>query len=475
MPSYLKILSCSSSSSSPSAFFPFFSLGKRGLFPLGTLVLLSFLLLLPLSCSKWEGSGEDPASPAACTSSSSNIPTKAVTISLRTEGGTKGSGDGSGSGGSSATIGRVDVYEYDASGTFLEHFSLGSEDIQYMCFSRENSVGTVRLYYIVANLSPSCASYLEGFPLSGLCSEEAMIPLSQSGYSSAAPLLAGTVRCDFTRDGTVPVDLYRYMFKVSVGTITLDLENTPDMGKDVFVRSVSLINTAAVYKLTSEESLSNVGQPRFLFGPTVSPEGGSTFFGGLTSGYRSGPEGYVWDGTLSLEGDVLSGTYPIYQNLNYKKGRGVLYVDAVGDALTDSYYGFDNGNGEGRIGSSTDPGVSHTIEINRAFMGIPQTPYLSQYTDIVSEYDTQGFYPRLVIEIDLDGKTLFYPLGIICPQPGTHYLISDITLHGRGSDYSNFIERTYRMEVTMSVRPWTETTLSNMDLGYQGTNKYSLY
>ena len=377
------------------------------------------------------------------------------------------------------SISGVDVYEYNSSGTLLEHFTLGSDELAYHEFSRRADPGTVRYYYVVANIDSESAAWLEQFGLRELGTEEALIPASAHNYSTHHPLMAGTVRCDFSSSGLVPLDLYRYMFKVNIGRIKVDFEDASLMGKDVYIKSVSLTNTSALYRLLGEDNspLSRVGSPAFLFGPLSSPAYGDAFFGGLTSGYKSGPQSYESDAVISYTGQTgkLSGSFPVYLNLNYRKAPGVLYIDAAGDLFEATYHGYDTTSGQGQVCSSTDPSISHELTVDRSFYGIPQTPYYPERYLISSEYDTQGYYPRLVIETVIDGNTVYYPICLYGAQPNTVYDISDITLSGRGSRYSNFIERTYRMEVTMSVRPWTVATLSNMDMGYTSPNKYTIY
>lgn len=448
---------------------PPFPSSFRVRFPL----LSSLAALLALLCPGLQSCSEDPlgnSSPVPVESSPSETrddPGES-TLTLRfLPGGTDTRGEGDDG---STSISRVDVFEYDADGTYLEHFTLDGDGVRYLCFDRRYRPGTVRQYFVLANLGADCASHLEGLPLGDLSTEAAYIPLEGSGYRSGYELMAGSARCDFSAGGKVDIPLYRYMFKVSVESVTLDLEDGAGMNRDVFLRSISLINTSALYRLASGESASLIGREEFLFGRSVTPQGGTAFFGGLPRGYRCGPVGYGPDAAITYEGTPV----PVYLNLNYRRGRGELFLDARGDVLSVTHRGFPAGSGEGRL-ASPEGTVPHTLTLGWEFLGIPQTPSLPLNTSVVSTFEGQGFHPRLVVELEVDGRTLFYPLAVVCPQPNTHYRISSLVLRGRGSDYSNFIEQTFRLDVTMSVQPWASATIPDMALGYQAPDKYSIH
>ena len=83
----------------------------------------------------------------------------------------------------------------------------------------------------------------------------------------------------------------------------------------------------------------------------------------------------------------------------------------------------------------------------------------------VSTYNDQVQYPKLVIELVINGVSKFYPVCITYPQPNTVYQVEKVTIKGEGSDYSNFIEQKFYATYSISVKDWDELEVNNIDVG----------
>ena len=83
---------------------------------------------------------------------------------------------------------------------------------------------------------------------------------------------------------------------------------------------------------------------------------------------------------------------------------------------------------------------------------------------------------KLVIEVEIDGKTYFYPYRALYIQPNSRYLVRNITLKGIGSDYSNFYIKKYGADVApVSIQGWDELEVDNIDMGYSDYDGNNIY
>ena len=61
-------------------------------------------------------------------------------------------------------------------------------------------------------------------------------------------------------------------------------------------------------------------------------------------------------------------------------------------------------------------------------------------------------------------------------QPNALYTISNITLKGPGSEYSNFFERQFYGNISApTVLDWTDCTISNINVGYTDDTGTAIY
>ena len=103
-------------------------------------------------------------------------------------------------------------------------------------------------------------------------------------------------------------------------------------------------------------------------------------------------------------------------------------------------------------------------EVHGGFYGFMGRGVFNEYS-IVSEYKNQNIYPKLVIELSIDGESWFYPIPVIYPQPNTVYKIDNITIKDYGSEYSNFSPIKYVVDYNISVADWYEVNINNMNVG----------
>lgn len=164
----------------------------------------------------------------------------------------------------------------------------------------------------------------------------------------------------------------------------------------------------------------------------------------------------------------LNDTFQFIINSNYKKDSGILNIDAKGLLKDVTHQGYDNSLGEGLVVESGDMSDSHSMNVGKSFYGYMGRGVFNEY-DIVSDFSKQNEYPKLVIELSIDGKSWFYPIPLIHPQPNTVYKIDNITIKDYGSDYSNFFPIKYAVEYTIKVAEWSELTIENMNVvsGYE--------
>ena len=90
-------------------------------------------------------------------------------------------------------------------------------------------------------------------------------------------------------------------------------------------------------------------------------------------------------------------------------------------------------------------------------------------------YDNQNSYPKLVVELSVDGVSYYYTIQMYYPQPNTVYSIDQITIKSAGSDYSNFYEKKIALEMDITVQDWTEVTFNNINAGFTDETQTGIY
>jgi len=340
------------------------------------------------------------------------------------------------------TIDRLDIFIFtkkSSSYKYSEHITLFPGDIVNNRFILQYPQGTRHRYIFVTNMDEKSAdSYatkaskysMTFLPRYAYCS------LSKGNYSSHRLPIIGSAEVRYGTVKEVVVKMYRQQYRIDVGDITVT--NKEFLSKDVFLKRIALINSYnAMAFLTLNFSSYSFNTPELLFGET-SDYSENPIFGGITTGYSMAGADAYGDNELPSETftDVCGNNENFFLNNNWKKDEGVLSIDASGDLLNATVETFD-GNGV-QLCSSTDAALSHTYALDKCFYGLPG--YIrDDNTSSLSTYDGQDLEPKLVVELSVDGETVFYPLYIRIPQPNTIYKVGNILLESEGSSYSNFI------------------------------------
>lgn len=365
-----------------------------------------------------------------------------------------------------ATINRLDIFEFKTwNSKPVEHYTLTAEEIEAGEFILQKPTDQTFRYLVVANGGPLAMARLEQqTPASAEYSTPSYHRLPEA-YGGADSIPMGAIlQVSYNSDHSEDINLYRYMYRVDVGSITANFDNPVWMGKDVFVKRIALINVYRAFPYYYwMGSYSSFNPMNCLFGVKSSYNSSKPFFGGITTSAWRGMGSSIGGDTSVYMYNGSGGTesYTITMNNNYRYSAGTLSITATDELLEATVQSYNNSEGEGRLCSSTNPSESHTLTVNKSFYAIPGTADCGNY-GITQTYNNQNAYPKLVIELDVNGNTVFYPIQMYYPQPNTVYSISSITLKGAGSSYSNFIEEKTPVDYSMAVVPWTDITIDSI-------------
>ena len=367
------------------------------------------------------------------------------------------------------TIDKLDLYWFDSSGNILGHYHVTQDELDANEIHMQFKAGTKHYYVFLANIDSESAERLALY-----CGNDwntpvkTHIPLSAGNYSTHRLALCGSAYVNYDKDNTYTVNMYRYMYKIDVKDVTVDFDDESWMSKDIFVKSISLTNTGNMFCFLHSWPFwstldSDIGTEDFFFPKnskySIPSFGGITDYVCSSFAHCSYPSS---TNTLNNATGKLAGSFPYYLNNNYQKNEGVLNITATGDLKEATYHEYSGENG--RVCSSTST-VSHTLNVNRTFYGLPVGNYNVADGDIVCAYNKQDGSTKLVIELSVDGQTYFYPIQVFAPQPNTHYVIDKITLKSPGSEYSNFYMIKYKADFSVHVEDWHSVAISNIDCG----------
>lgn len=377
---------------------------------------------------------------------------------------------------------RLDILEYDGHYVLQDHHTYTNAsgiDLASFKFEQWLPAGNTRYYFLLANLHEDSVNYIKSKATNRM--QSVGIPLEAGNWSAGHIPMGGWTYCYF--NGSSPTaTLYRYMFRIDIGTITADFGDGL-MAKNVRVKSIAIINGNQFFapvNSTYSENQSFRACPLGYDG-TISSYNP---FGGLTTGYASINSGLnsstyedtVWD--LSSESfggtGLLAAEFSPLYNYNKMKAKHVLNITAPASIRDMCYYSVPAGNG------TLAPSGTHVYSLGRSFYGIPRyvSSYGSSYSNAtcLENYDYQYDYMKLVIEVDVDGVNYFYPILLRMMQPNALYSIQNITLKGPGSEYSNFFERQYYGNISApAVLEWTDCTINNISVGYTDDTGTAIY
>ena len=322
----------------------------------------------------------------------------------------------------------------------------------------------------MANLDPDTAALLEGHPLSDFADDYYMpcpIVWTANNFDFDRIPMVGARDTYFNGDSTVEIELRRLMWRIDIGNIVYNPEDESLKGKDVFVKNIAITNIGNHFNPTKSSSIGHFYTWYLFFGNGEYTGSSTGAFGGIDDGFRfytNAPKNWSQAGTWNPGGPgILNQDYPRTVNNNWKVAKGVLNIDATGKYLTATCHTYDIANGEGHL-ATAGVTTAQSLTIGKSLYGFMGRGCFSVYS-AVSTYNDQVQYPKLVIELVINGISKFYPVCITYPQPNTVYQIDTITIVGDGSDYSNFIEQKFAATFSISVRDWDELEIENINVG----------
>ena len=322
----------------------------------------------------------------------------------------------------------------------------------------------------MANLDPDTAALLEGHPLSDFADDYYMpcpIVWTANNFDFNRIPMVGARDTYFNGDSTVEIELRRLMWRIDIGNIVYNPEDESLKGKDVFVKNIAITNIGNHFNPTKSSSIGHFYTWYLFFGNGEYTGSSTGAFGGIDDGFRfytNAPRGWSQTGTWNPGGPgILNQNYPRTINNNWKVAKGVLNIDATGKYLTATCQTYDVASGQGRL-ATAGVTTAQSMTVGKSLYGFMGRGCFSVYS-AVSTYNDQVQYPKLVIELVIDGVSRFYPVCITYPQPNTVYQIDTITIVGDGSDYSNFIEQKFAATFSISVRDWDELEIENINVG----------
>ena len=391
---------------------------------------------------------------------------------LRTKAGAIGALDDEG-------IDRIDVYEFDCSSSsywncYPEHYVLTRAELEEGVFHVQCPTNARKGYLFYANLPAAIAGKIANTYGSNLRNLNIRAMDWYDGTGGVP--MGGTQSVYFNADQTVDVSLERFFYRVDVGEIVADFDNAAWMEKDVFVKNIALINTVAftapggayLYTFTP----GNIDNA--IFGAWQTTTADRPFFGGLET-VKTGNA--IEDNTSYTCWNPATGSnvnQTSLMNRNKNSASGVLNITATGTWLANTVQTYDTAAGEGRICSSTNSSQSHTLTVNKSFYGLKGCVSNGNFS-ILSTSSQQNAFPKLVVELSVDGRTYFYPIQMYCPMHNVAYQISRITLKSDGSNYSNFYEIRQAVQANVAVANWNESEIGNINLGYADDEGTSIY
>ena len=339
-------------------------------------------------------------------------------------------------------VDRIDIYSYDKDGNFLRHAALGGKgttlDMNSLAFRDAFQKNEIRTYLFIANLDADSANYiarLSGEEVSSY--PKGFIPWSAGNCRVNRPLMAATARVWYQNSEPAPVaiKLMRYMAKIEVEKITAQFWGDPDLWRDVHLNHIAITNGMDIVRICMENPKNFTGTPLNIFGSC-----GSVYGRLREDSYYTGLESYSF----------LNGTY----NLSSYGGRGKLAQDYA--YLYNNNYGNTTKNSinlscpealqeltqhswtapAGKICSSDGDADSY-LNVNKVFYVLPSENEKGMSDLALDAAETQDWWTRLVLAIELDGKQYFYPMRLTNLQPNMLYRIKNITLKGEPTEYAN--------------------------------------
>ena len=397
------------------------------------------------------------------------------------------------------TIDRLDVYVYDNKDTVLVNHhvftdasgvDLSSIDVKYYDVS-----GTTLYFFALANLDEATANYLAGLSRTRICTYYGgLIPLEAGNFRAHKPIMGGAVTGSLgkssynysdTGNRELTLVLYRYLARFEIEKITADFSSSELMNSDVIVKGIVWTNVANALRPLMYFPGSNYAESPGPIWGSRSTYYSNTEFGNLeyADGYHYYQANENHHGWVSLQENynlsgwgatgTLAADFPYIYNNNYQLAKGVINVDAPGYMATATSHFFTGE--EGRVCSSTNSSQAHVFNANKVFYIYPigRNSYGSY---MCTEFNGQDDTIKMVIVVEINGETYYYPYRVMYVQPNSIYKVHNITLKGIGSEYSNFYLKKYGASLSaIEINGWNELEVDNIDMGYKDYGGTEIY
>ena len=361
---------------------------------------------------------------------------------------------------------RLDVYLY--------HYNTNQDEDRHIVLTPDASGETLlelrekkeqrMSVMVIGNLDPDTATYLEGKTMSDL-SIYGRIFISAGNFAPDAIPMIASMYLTFNEDRTIDMPLMRIMCRIDVDKLKVDFADESLRGKEVWLRNIVVGNATNCFFILPTAGFSSGSVYATQFG-LDNYELAENAFGGIQTGFRyrtnaSSPSVTNY-GYYSGVGK-MNGTFYNAMNVCYKASKGVLNVDAPSPMYEATIQNYDKSTGAGKVVSAGDMTTPHTFNVGKSFYTIYNS--LVNPGPIVSDFSDQLATQKLIFELEIDGKTWFYPIELTDTQPNTVYQIDNITIKSLGSAYSNFYEKKYAADMSISVKGWDEVPIANWNLG----------
>ena len=363
-------------------------------------------------------------------------------------------------------IERLDIYTFRQSGENSGeriHYTVTPDPSGVTVYELRDKKNSDIGALVFGNLDEDTATMFEGLTLSNFY-DRGYIYVSARNFAPGAMPMAAAIKLDYSEDKTIDLPLMRLMCRIDLDKLKIDFDDESLRGKEVWVRNIIIGNAVNVMPTVKSYNFSATDLYAMHFGSKTTLAANA--FGGLTNGYQFRTTAYspsVTSTYYSPGTGNLATTIKAAYNVVHQKAKGVLTIDAPGNLYEATVQTYNKSAGEGRIVTAGDMTYPHTFTVNKSFYAYYAS--LGNPSAIVCDYNKQVATQKLIVELEIDGETWFYPIELTDTQPNTVYQIENLTIKNLGSAYANFYEKKYAAEFTISVADWTECPIANWDLG----------
>ena len=366
---------------------------------------------------------------------------------------------------------RLDLYIFYEKGTKPnEHVTYFPQEDDTITHKIKALNGERSAILALANLDEDTAKHFEGKSLKQLKQKDCSIILSAGNFAfDRIPMIgSSSYYHDAYGNGTAEIILRRLMTRLNFKQLVVDFVDPSLVGKEVKVRNIAIINAMNFFVPIRNDDLYYLSSTYGTLGYIDSRL--TNAFGGVEIGcaYRGDYSSSEYNSPIQMNGPgKLNGSFTHIFNRNYKNNAEELNIDAEGifkEALVQQY---DTESGGGVIVSSGDNTQVHTFDVNKCFYTYFRTGAWPE--TLPCDFNKQAESIKLVIELLIDDEVWFYPIQLRDIQPNMVYNIEKVTIRNTGSKYANFIEKKYRCDFTVSIKPWTTMDINNLFVGADPT------